>query len=141
MDGYPILNLGARSAWRPVPLTVHRMAVPARKMGQSAGIAALGAIPLLVGGAIGAGVAWVGFSAGSHSRGLLAVLGYGLGIVGALTALGGVASAALWIAGVSVVDSAVQKAPQLPPPALPAYPPLSMTPQPPSGAPVAGVAA
>lgn len=80
------------------------------KMGQAAGIAALATVPLLLGAAIGAGTAWVGFSTGARERGFLSVLGYLVGSVGALGALGGVLGTILTVAGVGILSAAEERA-------------------------------
>ncbi len=83
--------------WRPASM--------GRKgVGQSkAGVAAFGAVPLLISATLGAGAAWVGFSTGSREKGLLSILGYVFGIGGALSAIGGTIGAVLWVAGVSIL--------------------------------------
>lgn len=49
----------------------------------------IGPVPSLVGAAIGAGSAWVGWTVGKEKRGFLSVTGYVVAVVGALGALGG----------------------------------------------------
>lgn len=96
-----------RMPWRPANV----MSGPAKRpeMGQATGIAAFGAFGLLLAAAIGAGTAWVGFSTGQREKGLLQVLGYGIGSLGALGALGGTIGALLWIAGVSMVSGEIER--------------------------------
>lgn len=109
------------------------------KMGQAAGIAALAAVPLLLGAAIGAGTAWVGFSTGAREKGFLSVLGYLIGSVGALGALGGVLGTILTVAGVGILSAAEERAersseeffrrtPSAPAPTTPSLPEFSTEP-------------
>lgn len=93
------------SGWKPA-----RAMASAQKhaeMGQLGGVAAVGALGLLLYGALGAGAAWVGFSTGAREKGFLSILGYGIGSLGALAALGGTIGAILWVAGVSMASSAI----------------------------------
>lgn len=93
-------------AWRPAPMAL----VERPKMGQStAGVAAIGAIPMLLGAAWGAGAAWVGFSTGAREKGLLSILGYVVGSVGALGAIFGTLGAILWVSGVAVFGEEIQR--------------------------------
>lgn len=112
-DAAPVAALGNR--WRPAPMKLagfqppKTLSKPGRRsdLGQSkVGIAAIGALPLLLGGALGAATAWVGFSTGSREKGLLSVSGYVIGALGALGALSGLVGALLWVAGVSILPDA-----------------------------------
>lgn len=113
-----------RLAWSPkpfAPAVARGRAVPAvERLGQStAGVAALGAVPLLLGAALGAGTAWVGFSTGSRESGILSILGYLVGSLGALAALGGTLGALLWIAGVGTAAGEIERMRQeMPPPGV-----------------------
>ncbi len=94
-------------AWRPARFIVS--GPPRAKVGQTGALAAMGAIPLLFGAALGAGAAWVGFSTGSKEKGLLSALGYTVGSLGALGALFGVVGTLFWIGGVSLIGGEIEK--------------------------------
>lgn len=97
----PIAGLTPRpyrmAAWRPAPPA----AAPVRKavMGQAG---AGGALASLLGAAIGASTAWVGFATGAREKGFLSVLGYVIGSLGALGAVGGTLSALMALGGASL---------------------------------------
>ncbi len=56
------------------------------QMGQ---ITNIGPVPSLVGAAIGAGTAWVGWTVGREKSGFLSVTGYVVAVLGGLGAIGG----------------------------------------------------
>lgn len=70
-------------------------------LGQRGTVAALGLIPLVLGGALGAGTAWVGFKTGEREEGLLSLTGYVVGTIGALAALASVLGGIFWVAAIS----------------------------------------
>jgi hypothetical protein len=75
-------------SYRPYPAVVVRHALaPAPKMGQPMPPVAMGVRVLLDVGISGI-ISWVGFYTGKNARGLLSILGYGVGIIGGLDALG-----------------------------------------------------
>lgn len=49
----------------------------------------VGALPALLGAAVGAGTAWVGWTVGSEKAGFQSVTGYVVGVLGAIGAVGG----------------------------------------------------
>jgi hypothetical protein len=56
------------------------------QMGQ---LSSIGPVPSLLGTAVGAGTAWVGWTVGREKSGFLSVAGYIVAVVGALGAVGG----------------------------------------------------
>jgi hypothetical protein len=66
-----------------------------------------GLIPVVLGTALGAGAAWVGFSTGSREKGTLGAIGYVVGAAGALSALVGLTTLVL----LGVAAAALQKEP------------------------------
>lgn len=96
---YP--SMPVRNAWHPAPAPVWRPA--AKSMGQGGAALALGAVPVLFAGAMSAGLGWVGFTTGARERGLLSILGYVFGAVGALGAVGGALSGLLLLTGAAFI--------------------------------------
>lgn len=78
----------ALSAYQPPTLPKASMAGP--RLGQ---LRDIGPLPSLIGGAIGAGTAWVGWTVGREKSGFLSVTGYVVAVVGAVAALGGALNA------------------------------------------------
>lgn len=101
----PVPLLGQRNNYKPLP---YRPVTPSgAALGQTGAVAALGALPLLLGAAIGGGIAWAGFSMASKNKGVAQVVGYIIGSLGALGALGGTLGAILWATGVYVAQDAI----------------------------------
>lgn len=107
-ESTPVAAMGSR--WRPAPMRLagfrppKTLSRPGQSMDQSrAGVAALGLVPILVGGTLAAATAWVGFSTGARERGLLSAAGYVIGSLGALTALFSLLGGALFLVGVNVL--------------------------------------
>jgi hypothetical protein len=105
MLDYRLAPVNLAPAWRPGLGSPVASSLP-RKMGDGeprpGAILGAGALTLGLGTALSAGTAWVGFSTGSREEGFLSVLGYIVGSIGALTAVGGMASLLLLgIAGIS----------------------------------------
>lgn len=100
--------------YRPYTATSRRLSAPVG-LGQVS--SSLSPAVLGVGLAIDAGlsgiVSWVGFYAGNNARGLLSVLGYGVGVVGALGVLGAVLEGGALLFG-KVPNSSTVKAPAAP---------------------------
>jgi hypothetical protein len=97
MLDYKLAPVNLAPAWRPglgSPLIARRPTLAAGDQKMRAIIGA-GTLPLAFGTALGAGTAWVGFSTGSREEGFLSVLGYVVGTISALMALGGMASLVL----------------------------------------------
>lgn len=126
MIGYaPILGqvpLTKPLAYRPLAF------VGGPKMGQKSTIAAIGTIPLLVGTAISGGIAWLGFSIGSKQKGVMSAIGYTVGVVGGLSAVGGLVATSMWLLGVSLMQEPTP-ATAPPNPTMPALPEGWMTPR------------
>lgn len=80
-----------------------------------------GAATIAVGTALSAATAWVGFSTGSREQGFLSGLGYVVGAIGVLTAIGGAAS--LVILGIAGLSGLLPETVPVPAPAQPAQPP------------------
>src|SRR5437867_4336932 len=108
MIGYaPMLGqvpLASPLAYRPPSYRPPFALANGPQMGQKGTIAAMGAVPLLVGTAVSGGVAWIGFTVGSKNTGVLSVVGYAFGVLGALGAVGGLTATALWLLGVSLIQ-------------------------------------
>jgi hypothetical protein len=72
------------SGYRPAGIPIHRP-----ELGQNTGLrVGLGVSSLLV-TALGVGTAYVGIQAGERGRGLKSVVGYAVGVFGALVAISG----------------------------------------------------
>lgn len=88
---------------------------------KTSAILGAGAATLAVGTALSAGTAWVGFSTGSREQGFLSGLGYVIGSIGVLSAIGGVAS--LLILGIAAMSGVLPETVPVPAPQQPAQPP------------------
>lgn len=126
----PIPLVGAPSfhprapIWRPANVPA---VAPTSKLGQLGPVQGVGTAALLVGTGLSAGVAWAGFYAGSKAKGFLSILGYGVGVLGGLSAVGGLFATIAWIVGTNAVNQAAPNPgyvslPAMTPPVLPAAP-------------------
>ena len=116
-------------SWRPAKVLASSVRHP--EMGQAAGVAAFGAFTALMLTALAAGVAVVGYSTGQREKGFMSILGYGIGTLGGLAAVGTLLGGIAWIAGVNMVSNVIQnqqnqpmvqggpEAPLLTPPSMP----------------------
>lgn len=96
MLDYKMATVNLAPAWGP---GLGSPVIPRRPMLSASGVTGAilgsGVTPLVLGTALSAGTAWVGFATGSREEGFLSVLGYVVGTIGALMAVGGMASLAL----------------------------------------------
>jgi len=96
MLDYKMATVNLAPAWRPglgSPVIPHRPVLAAS--GVTGAILGAGIGTLAFGTALSAGTAWVGFSTASREEGFLSGLGFVVGTISTLMALGGMASLAL----------------------------------------------
>jgi hypothetical protein len=101
----PVVVLGSRQNYRPMPF--EPVPISEKALGQTGFVAALGAVPMLALAGIAGVISWAGFNWASKSNDTAPkILGYAIGTLAGLSALGGVISAALWAGGVYAVKAA-----------------------------------
>jgi hypothetical protein len=89
----------AAPVWRPA-----NVPAPAPRMGQT-GLAVAGTVGLLLGAGVSGGIGYAGYYLATHQRPVgWKVLGYGIAIIGGLSALGQVIGAILVPVAVSAVN-------------------------------------
>lgn len=101
----PVTLLGSRQNYRPMPFRPAPM--PEKAMGQAGAVAALGIVPMLAIAGVSGLISWAAFSWAAKSKDTAPkILGYTLGALGALSALGSTLGAILWGTGVYAVKAA-----------------------------------
>lgn len=107
----PVALLGSRQNYRPMPFRPAPMSDKA--LGQAGAMSALGIVPMLAMAGISGLISWAGFNWASNSKDTAPkILGYTLGGLAGLSALGSVLGAILWGTMVHAgQDATAQRAP------------------------------